>query len=165
MSNETKLDKVIDARTFWHAIGARAVGAAVVTTTGPGGPRGFFALSATHLSADPPLLMVSIDKRTSALPTILEARHFAINYLSSTQSELAEVFEGRGKLQGADRFTTTEWTRLATGSPALLGAVGVLDCSLEDVIDQSSCVIAIGRLVAFTTTAGAPLVYYKGKAL
>ena len=57
-------------------------------------------------------MMVSVDKRTSALPTILDARHFAINYLSSAQRELVDIFGGKSDLKGPDRFTTAAWDRL-----------------------------------------------------
>ncbi|HWK67337.1 MAG TPA: flavin reductase family protein [Rhizobiaceae bacterium] len=158
--------RIIDVRTFWQAVGLRAVGTAVVTASASQGPRGFLALSATHLSADPPLLMVSVDKKTSALQTIVEAKHFAINYLSTQQSELSAIFGGRGELQGADRFTTAQWTTVATGAPALVGAVGVLDCRLEDVIEKENAAIVIGRLVDFSSTEeAAPLVSFRGKTL
>jgi len=59
--------RLIEIKDFWRAIGERAIGAAVVTAADIHGPAGFLALSATHLCADPPMMMVSIDKRTSAL--------------------------------------------------------------------------------------------------
>jgi flavin reductase (DIM6/NTAB) family NADH-FMN oxidoreductase RutF len=152
----------MDVRTFWQAIGCRAVGAAVVTARDASGPAGFLALSATHLSADPPRIMVSIDAKTSALATIREARHFAVNYLSADQDELTKIFGGRTDLQGADRFTKGAWTTLSTGAPVLTDAVGVLDCTLEETIDRGA-VIAIGRLVANSFSQNArPLISFRG---
>jgi flavin reductase (DIM6/NTAB) family NADH-FMN oxidoreductase RutF len=152
----------MDARAFWQAIGCRAVGAAVVTARDASGPAGFLALSATHLSADPPRMMVSIDAKTSALATIRAARHFAINYLNADQEEMTRIFGGRTELQGADRFAAANWTTLATGAPVLADAVGVLDCELEETIDRGA-VIAIGRLVANRMSPDAkPLVSFRG---
>jgi flavin reductase (DIM6/NTAB) family NADH-FMN oxidoreductase RutF len=152
----------MDARSFWQAIGCRAVGAAVVTARDASGPAGFLALSATHLSADPPRLMVSVDAKTSALLTIRAARHFAINYLNAEQEEMTRIFGGRTELQGADRFTKGTWTTLTTGAPVLADAVGVLDCELEETIERGA-VIAIGRLVANSVSANArPLVSFRG---
>jgi flavin reductase (DIM6/NTAB) family NADH-FMN oxidoreductase RutF len=152
----------MDARAFWQAIGCRAVGAAVVTARDASGPAGFLALSATHLSADPPRLMVSIDAKTSALLTIRAARHFAINYLSADQEEMTRIFGGRTDLQGADRFTKGTWTTLTTGAPVLADAAGVLDCELEETIERGA-VIAIGRLVANSVSQNArPLVSFRG---
>lgn len=152
----------MDPRAFWQAIGCRAVGAAVVTARDESGPAGFLALSATHLSADPPRLMVSIDAKTSALGTIRAARHFAINYLSTEQEEMTRIFGGRTELQGADRFSKGTWTTLSTGAPVLADAVGALDCVLEETIDRGA-IIAIGLLVAHSGSQKLrPLVSFGG---
>jgi flavin reductase (DIM6/NTAB) family NADH-FMN oxidoreductase RutF len=166
MSDTMTAERVIDIRTFWQAVGLRAVGTAIVTAEATEGPRGFLALSATHLCADPPMLMVSVDKKTSALQTMVDGGHFAINYLSSGQADLAGVFGGKGELKGADRFTLGSWTKLATGAPVLDGASGVIDCKIEEVIERFGTAIVIGRVIDFTSTPDvAPLVSYKGKYL
>ena len=154
----------MDARTFWQAIGCRAVGAAVVTAKDASGPAGFLGLSATHLSADPPRLMVAVDARTSALATIRNARHFAINYLSPAHEKLIGVFGGKTELRGAERFADGDWTTLKTGAPVLRGAVGALDCELEEALERGATTIVIGRLVAHAAAADAmPLVSFNGK--
>jgi len=166
MTDVAAPERVIDIRTFWQAVGLRAVGTAIVTAEAGDGPRGFLALSATHLCAEPPMMMVSVDKKTSALETILAAGHFAINYLSTDQAELAGPFGGKGDLKGADRFQLGNWTKLATGAPVLVGASGVIDCKVEETIERFGTLIVIGRLMDFTATEGAtPMVSYKGKTL
>ena len=155
--------KTIDARTFWRAIGQRAIGSTVVTACSTEGPAGFLGLSATHLSAEPPLMMVSIDKRTSALSTILSARHFAINYLSRDAAPLADMFGGKGPQKGADRFRSQAWGKLTTGAPVLLDAVGAIDCTLEETIERAGVCIAIGRVVDVLEGPGtAPLIHFRG---
>src|SRR6516225_7218916 len=99
----------IDQRTFWRAIGNRALGSTVVTARSGDGPAGFLGLSAAHVSADPPLMLVSIDKRTSALRTILSARHFALNFLPGGATAIADTFGGKGAQKGAERFATGNW--------------------------------------------------------
>ena len=159
-------ERIIDVRTFWQAVGLRAVGTAIVTAEGSDGPRGFLALSATHLTADPPTMMISVDKKTSAVSAILEGRHFAINYLAADQADLAGPFGGKGDLKGADRFTLGTWTRLATGAPVLEGASGVIDCEVEEVIERHGTLIVLGRVKDFTSTEGKlPMVSYKGRTL
>ena len=149
MSDTLTAERLIDVRTFWQAVGLRAVGTAIVTAQADDGPRGFLALSATHLCADPPMMMVSVDKKTSAFQTMVDGGHFAINYLSTAQADLAGPFGGKGDLKGADRFQLGSWTTLATGAPVLEGAAGVIDCQIEEVIERF----------------GTPLVSYKGKTL
>ena len=163
MTDQPQTGKTIDVRTFWRAIGQRATGSTVVTASSGDGPAGFLGLSATHLSADPPLMMVSIDKRTSALATIQAARHFAINYLPKDAAAIADAFGGKGALKGADRFSIGQWGKLTTGAPVLLTAVGAIDCTLEETIERAGVCIAIGRVVDFLEDPGtAPLVHFRG---
>ena len=158
------MDQIIDAKTFWRALGSRAIGVAVVTARGATGPAGFLALSATHLTANPPTMLVSIGQSTSALAPILESRHFAINYVAKSREDLAKEFGGQGTLKGADRFLPGQWAALKTGAPTLIGAVGVLDCELEETIERHGTMIAIGRIVAYQQDLAAqPLISFAGK--
>lgn len=166
MTEAMTAERVIDVRTFWQAVGLRAVGTAVVTARGNDGPRGFLALSATHLCAEPPTMMISVDKKTSAVSAILEGGHFAINYLATDQADLAAPFGGKGDLKGADRFTLGSWTTLATGAPVLEGASGTIDCEVEEVIERHGTLIVLGRVKDFAATEGkAPMVSHRGKTL
>jgi flavin reductase (DIM6/NTAB) family NADH-FMN oxidoreductase RutF len=162
----TEPAKTIDIRSFWQTIGNRAVGAAVVAARGSDGNAGFLALSATHLSASPPLLMVSIDAKTSALAAVRQAQAFSINYLPAGAAQMAAVFSGKTDLKGAARFDPDDWTTLKTGSPILRSAVGAFDCVLEECIERHGTVIAIGRLVDFSSDPDAtPLVSFRGRYL
>ncbi|WP_449395992.1 flavin reductase family protein [Devosia riboflavina] len=166
MTDTLTAERVIDVRTFWQAVGLRAVGTAIVTAEADDGPRGFLALSATHLCADPPMLMVSVDKKTSAFQTMVDGGHFAINYLSTDQADLAGPFGGKGDLKGADRFQLGSWTKLATGAPILEGAAGAIDCEIEEVIERFGTAIVIGRVKDFASTPDvSPLISYRGKTL
>ncbi len=166
MSTPPNFETISNPGSFWRAIGVRAIGPAIVTATGASGPAGFLALSTAHLSADPPMMMVSIGLQTSALQTILQARHFALNFLSQDDQDLATEFGGKGQLKGADRFTTRNWTTLVSGAPVLPDAVGAIDCQLEEAIERYGSVIAIGRVLAYTSNSKKrPLVSYSGSYL
>jgi flavin reductase (DIM6/NTAB) family NADH-FMN oxidoreductase RutF len=152
----------IDAKTFWKAQGCRAIGVAIVTATGADGPAGFLALSATHLSASPPMMMVSIGLTTSALAAIRHGNHFAINYVPKGGEAMVKEFGGGGTLKGADRFLPGAWAPLKTGAPTLVESVGVIDCQLDDMIERHGTIIAIGRVVAFTASTKDPLISFRG---
>src|SRR5687767_5016106 len=151
--NMTPETSVLDARGFWKLIGQHATAATVVTAAGAAGPAGFLALSSTHLTASPPTMMVSVDEKTSALEVIREAGHFAVNMLGEGDRELADMFGGRGDLKGTARFGTRAWSKLATGAPALDGAVATIDCELDELIARHGAVIAIGRIAAWRVNA------------
>jgi flavin reductase (DIM6/NTAB) family NADH-FMN oxidoreductase RutF len=158
--------KAIDVKTFWRALGERATGATIVTAQGADGPAGFLGLSATHVCADPPTMLVSIDNKTSALAAVLHARHFAVNYLGRDARAIADTFAGKTAAKGAARFEPGRWGSLATGAPVLNDAIGVLDCVLEQTIDHAATTIAIGRVVDLIARgSGEPLIYFRGNFL
>ena len=156
-------EPAINIGAFWGAIGSRAVGATIVAAQGPDGPAGFLGLSATHVTASPPTMLVSIDRKTSALGAILAAGHFAISYLPAGAADVVGHFGGKSDLKGADRFEVGRWTTLTTGAPVFGGAVGAIDCMLEETIERHGSVIALGRVVALSAdTEAVPLVYFRG---
>jgi flavin reductase (DIM6/NTAB) family NADH-FMN oxidoreductase RutF len=157
--------KQIDAKAFWSAVGQRAMGVSVVTASGPDGPAGFLGLSTAHVCADPPTMLVSIDKKTSALAAVLAGRHFAINYLAHDQQALADIFGGKSSLKGAERFGAATWRTLSSGAPVLQDAAGAIDCALEETIERFGVVIALGRVVDFIAGVRAPLVFLRGRYL
>ena len=109
------------------------------------------------------MMLVSIDKRTSALQAVLESRHFAINYLARDHQEIAEIFGGKSSLKGADRFSTAVWGALSSGAPVLQEAAGAIDCILEEAIERFGVVIAIGRVVDFSASTRDPLIFFRGR--
>ncbi len=153
----------IDIGTFWQAVGNRAVAATVVTARGSAGPAGFLGLSATHVCADPPTMLVSIDAKTSALGAIRDSKHFAINYLPKGAEDVVDHFSGKTDLKGPKRFEAGRWNYLATGAPVFEGAVGVFDCTLEEILERHGTIIALGRVAAIGgDTEADPLVYFRG---
>jgi flavin reductase (DIM6/NTAB) family NADH-FMN oxidoreductase RutF len=156
------METEIDVKTFWKAIGCRAIGVAIVTAQGTDGPAGFLALSATHLTASPPIMMVSIGLTTSALAAVRQGNHFAINYVPKGNDSLVKEFGGGGSLKGADRFLPGAWSQLKSGAPTLVDAVGVIDCRLEEMIERHGTVIALGRVIAYTGSDREPMISFRG---
>ncbi len=153
----------VDQKTFWRTLGERATGVTVVTAQGPDGPAGFLGLSATHVSADPPILLVSIGKTTHALGAVRAAGHFAINYLPAGAQALADAFGGKSAERGAERFKAGEWRVLETGAPVYAAALGAFDCTVEEIIERGDTSIVIGRAVAsLATGTGEPLIFFRG---
>src|SRR5262249_31571844 len=80
------------------------------------------------------------------------------------REDLAREFGGQGTLKGADRFLPGQWTTLTTGAPTLIGAVGVLDCELDEAIERHNTTIAIGRIAAHEQASRVqPLISFAGK--
>lgn len=155
----------IDARAFWTTIGQRATGMTVVTADSDDGPTGFLGLSAAHVTASPPTMLVSVDRKTSALAGILSRRHFAVNFLAANATRVADAFAGKAGLSGAARFTPGEWRVLSTGAPVFCDALGVFDCVVDEILQHGDVSIIIGKVVAVASRAdGDPLIFFRGKS-
>ena len=154
----------LDAKAFWMALGQRATGMTVVTADSDGGPVGFLGLSAAHVTADPPTMLVSVDHKTTALAAILARRHFAINFLPAHATAVADAFGGRAGLSGAARFAAAEWRVLSTGAPVFRDALGVFDCVVDQIVDRGSVSVVIGKVVAAASRPdGDPLIFFRGR--
>jgi flavin reductase (DIM6/NTAB) family NADH-FMN oxidoreductase RutF len=153
----------IDAKAFWLTLGQRAIGMTVVTTDSDDGPAGFLGLSAAHVTASPPTMLVSVDRKTSALAGIVSRRHFAVNFLPGDAAAVAEAFAGKAGLSGAARFTPGQWHVLTTGAPVFRDALGVFDCMVDEILERGDISIVIGKVVAVASRAdGVPLIFFRG---
>lgn len=140
------------------------VGTISVVTAGLGDNRaGLVATSAVAQSADPPTMLVCINRSAGLLPLLDTYRHFGVNFLHSGQQALAERFSGKTGLKGNDRFDDAEWVTKATGAPLLDGAAAAFDCAITDMIERGTHVIVLGTVKAILTApAEDALVYWHG---
>lgn len=124
-----------------HRDGMRHFAAAVtVITTCLGTQRaGLTATAVTSVTADPPRLVVFVQKTVGAHPLLLESGALCVNLLRADQQDVAEVFAGmREGVHGEDRFGVGQWSRLQTGAPALDGALCNFDCRIVRLYEESS---------------------------
>jgi flavin reductase (DIM6/NTAB) family NADH-FMN oxidoreductase RutF len=133
---------------------------AVVSTDGDGGRIAQTVSAVCSVSADPPTLLVCIN-RASPVPDVLRANGvLGVSLLAAGQEHVAETFAGRppGGL-GAYDFAAATWTTMQTGTPLVCGAVAVFDCALERVVDVASHVIVVARVLSSAATPHVPLTY------
>lgn len=159
MATLALVDDAINSRAFWTAIGARPLGATIVTAQVDGIPSGFLGLSFAHVSADPPTVLVSISRRTGALAAIRSSEAFAVSVLPSDSEEIAKAFGGA--VSDTERFTSHRWDTLATGAPILVSAAAAFDCRLRSVVEEDAAIVAIGRVVGLQVASdrGATVAY------
>jgi flavin reductase (DIM6/NTAB) family NADH-FMN oxidoreductase RutF len=152
----------VDPSDYVNAI-AQHVSSVCVVTTEVGGERfGLTATAVSSVSADPPRLLVCVNKSGLTHDKIREAGRFAVNVLSEEQDNLAMVFAGMGGAV-ADRFQTGDWTAMNTGAPVLVGAVAAFDCLLGETSDQASHTILFGDVVATANRTGVDALLYGGR--
>ena len=130
----------------------------VITTVFEGKRHGLTVTAMCSVSAEPPRLLVCVNKSGMSHEMLGKSGVFCVNVLSESQDKIAKGFAGMlGK--AFDRFSLGEWHELATGAPVLAGAAAAFDCRLVQVMDQFSHSIMIGEVVAVTTKTQDPLLY------
>ncbi|MFD1160142.1 flavin reductase family protein [Roseovarius aestuarii] len=146
---------------FIAAMAGAATQVSVVTTDGRAGRFGVTVSAFSSVSAEPPLVLVCINRRSPAIAAIEANDAFCVNLLGDDQSEIANCFAGRpGGLTPYD-FTCADWRSAATGAPVLTGAIANFDCTVEATYDAGTHRIFIGRVQQALSRDAAPLAFSK----
>ena len=143
-----------------------AGGVSVITCGTGEGRTGLTATSATSLSVDPPRMLICVNRTASAWAAIQAHRHFAVNILADHHEDVAAKFAGRDGVKGAARYEGADWLELGSGAWGLRGALAVLDCEVEEILERHSHGIVIGAVtsVQFGAAPGSgALVYAQGR--
>jgi flavin reductase len=139
-----------------------ATGVSIVATDGPAGRYGLTVSAFSSVSAEPPMVLVCINRRSPACAAVRRNRRFCVNVLSQAQRSMANTFAGRPEAGDAYEFHAASWTSSATGAPRLDGCTASFDCVLQTSIDAGTHSIFIGAVKALESTGTSPLVYVDG---
>ncbi len=154
----------IDAAAFKKGMRHLAASVTLITTKLQDQRGGLTATAVCSVSAEPPQILVCVNKTASAHDPIGEAGFFCVNILCPEHRKLAERFAGMDGIEGDDRFNDLgEWTTLTTGAPVLKGCPVSFDCKLVTELSAGTHTIYIGEIVdvALHETAS-PLLYADG---
>jgi flavin reductase (DIM6/NTAB) family NADH-FMN oxidoreductase RutF len=133
-------------------------GVAVLTGADPqDGPFGMTVSSLACVSAEPPLVSVSIDRNSKRVEQIRRSLQFAVNLLRDAQAPLATLFATPGE----DRFKNLLWRAEESGEPILEGTMGILFCELRHEFDAGDHRMMIGEVRRLSLSGGEPLVYWR----
>lgn len=140
------------------------VGNCSVVTVGKGeDATGLVVTSAISLSAEPPLLLVCVNRASSSHPLFARYGCFGWNSLGASHQPVAERFSGQGGVRGPARYEGFDWVTAETGALLLADAPAAFDCTVEEMIDRATHTILIGRVRATRTTPGmGALTYWNG---
>lgn len=132
-------------------------GVTIVTTVLEGKPKGFTANAFSSVSAEPPMVLVCVNRQARSHPLISQAGRFCVNVLRLDQRELAERFASKAV---ADPFAGVAVRFAATGSPILGGTLAFLDCELAEEHSAGTHTIFLGNVLECGASDGAPLGYF-----
>lgn len=159
--NKAPLPSVAPAE-YINAISQHVSSVCVVTTECDGERFGLTATAVSSVSADPPRLLVCINRNGFTHDKIISAGHFCVNVLTENQDKIAMGFAGMSG-PDFDRFSVGEWGTLATGSPVLKGAAASFDCVIGEAMDQASHTVLFGDVVGTECVVGQDTLLYGGR--
>ena len=154
-------DDVIEEReAFLDAMSRAATGVTVVASDGELGRRGQTVSAICSVSADPPSLLVCLNRKSQLVPAIEAHGVFGVSVLRADQKRIADSFAGRPASHDKPYdFDRVRWETAVTGSPLLVSAVAKFDCRLLEAHTIGTHTIYIGAVVASSAAKGKPLVY------
>jgi flavin reductase (DIM6/NTAB) family NADH-FMN oxidoreductase RutF len=118
-----------DPNLFRQVLGRFATGVTVITTTHKGVKHGMTANAFSSVSLDPPLILISVDKRANMHEFLTEGDAFCVNILAEHRQDWSGWWAGKAP-KDADQFVDIPHTTKATGSPVLDECVAYIDCKV-----------------------------------
>lgn len=157
------MDPTIEETGQAYRQGMRRLAAGVsLITTQVGGQRfGMAATAVTSVTAEPPTLLVCINREASIHAPLLQAGRFGVNVLSEEHDGLPAVFASSA--MRAERFDHGDWYDLE-GLPVLRGAEVAFVCEAEEHSTVGSHAVILGRVVEVPELRSTPrpLIWHEG---
>lgn len=153
--------KALQRDEFFAIMGAFVAGVTVVTALDPASrPRGLTVSAVCSVSADPPLMLACIDKKSNTLPAIRHSGRFAVNYLAFGHEDVARLFASKDP----DKFDAVAWRPAGNQMPWLhTVTLALAECTVVEEIDAGDHVVVIGRVEGGRPpdVGSRPLVYFR----
>ena len=131
-----------------------------VVTAGHGGVlHGMTVSSFFSVSLEPPLISVSIERRTRTHALMTEAGAFGVNILASDQRDLALRFGG-GVPDLEERLEGVAYRLGELGSPLLEGCLASLECRVRATLPAGTHTVVVGEVAAWDIDPGKSALLY-----
>jgi flavin reductase (DIM6/NTAB) family NADH-FMN oxidoreductase RutF len=155
----------ISADDFKKGMRELAAAVNVITVAHDGKQDGLTATAACSVSAEPPQLLICVNKEAGGHDLIQDSGKFVLNIMARDQEDIAMRFAGMDGADRSERFGLGSWSELVTGTPCLDGALVNFDCEVAQQITAGTHSIYIGLIVGCRTgdKGGAPLLYGDGQ--
>ncbi|MEK4799358.1 flavin reductase family protein [Thermoactinomyces sp. FSL K6-2592] len=146
----------MNTRDFRNCLGSFATGVTVVTCKTKNGIHGFTANSFTSVSLDPPLILVSVDRKIKACG-YMKDNSFAVNILHSHQEAVALHFAGRPQEKLDLQWEEGEF------APYLANCLATIECVPWRTYDGGDHVLYLGEVKNYRYKEGNALGFYTGQ--
>ncbi len=150
-------DPAVDSREFRKVLGSFATGVVIVSALDVDTPHCMTANAFVSVSLDPPLVLVSVDRRSRMHEILPRAGAYGVSILARDQEVLSRHFGGRPQEDLEVAFTWQD------GLPLIEGAIAHLTCRLVDIHPAGDHTLYIGRVRYLSSDAHhPPLLFHAG---
>ena len=125
----------VDKQAYREGMARLGAAVNVITTDGPAGCAGFTASAVCSVTDTPPTLLVCANRANDSYPAMKANGVLCVNTLTGAHEPLSPLFAGLTDHTMAARFEGATWHKLATGAPALDGALAAFDCRIAQIIE------------------------------
>ena len=136
-------------------------GVAIVTTLDEEGePKGLTTNAICSVSADPPMLLVCVDRTSRTLAALRHARRFVVNFMSDGCADLCALFASKAD----DKFADVAWEPGLGGVPCLVEqALAIAECRTEQELEAGDHLVLTGVVEAGRRPdpERVPILYYR----
>src|SRR5260370_9412712 len=123
-----------------------AASVVVVSARTERGFRGLTATSLVSISAEPPMVLVGLERMTITRNAVIESKAFNVSVLTRSQEFIAERFAGRAPAVAGAWGDVPHHLR-ANGLPLIDGCAAWLECKLRQDHETGEPAISLGGLV------------------
>ncbi len=147
----------IDSRAFRDTMGRFATGITVVTTVVENAVHGMTANAFLSVSLEPPLILVSVDRRARMHGFLERSGRYGVSILSAQQQAYSQHFAGR-PVEGLElKFV---WVH---DMPLLAETLGHMVATVVEAHPAGDHTLFIGRVEYLRAFDGEPLIFFRGQ--
>jgi flavin reductase (DIM6/NTAB) family NADH-FMN oxidoreductase RutF len=152
----------VEREEFISSMAAFPTGVTIVTTLDEDGAAcGLTCNAFMSVSAEPPLVLVSVDQTSNTLPALRRNGRFVVNFLAAGREELALHCASKG----SDKFMAVNWRASDPhGLPILHeDSVAYARCDVVREIEAGDHVLLLGHVQELTApdADAVPLLYFR----
>lgn len=150
----------ISADEFRGALAYAATAVTVLATGGPSGMAGVTCSAVCSICDTPPTILFCVNRRSAANSVIKANGFVSVNWLTSQQVDVSQLFAGAGHVPMESRFDDERWQMSPHGVPYRMDALLVLDCRIASAAEVGTHSVFLARVLRSMRANGAdPLVY------
>lgn len=154
---------MVDANLFKQTMRQLASGVTIITGTTEDGKR--YAMTATAflpVSIDPPLVLISVERKNGTHVLMEKTKHFGVSLLAESHSNLSCRYackdERRFKFDDVDTFNGPG------GSIVFKGCAAALEAEIEQKVPAGDHTLFLGRVLWMEVFSEIkPLIYYQAR--